>query len=84
MPRGSRTRGDTRQAARASMSLNEQEVDAFLYMVARLEAFQARGALVPPKHDAAFKNVVAKFISMRGSITAAQASKRAMDSEAAQ
>lgn len=80
----SRARGPRSVASRASMSLNEHEIEAVLYMVARLDAFQARSALVPPKHEAAFKKVVGKFISMRGSITAAKAAKRSAESEAAQ
>jgi len=79
-----RVNGTGMAPSRASMSLNEQEVDALLYVMARLETFSQRAAIVPLKHEKAYASVREKFMTARGSITAAMAAKRAREGEAAQ
>lgn len=85
MPRGKqRARGNGGTgvcATRASASFSEEQVDAMLSLFARIDMSRPH-ALVGS--NPIINKVRAKFIAMRGSITAAKAAKRAMEGEAAQ
>lgn len=76
-----RQRGANGQTGRASMSLNENEVDALLFMS---ETFGAKCSRMMPARGADFVKVHRKLESMRDSIQAAQAAKRSVEGEDAQ
>ncbi len=76
-----RPRGHHSNPNRASMSLNEQEVESMLSLFARLDVAPAS---IRSGIGANINKVRAKLISMRDSIRAAQIAKHALEGQAAQ